>query len=247
MILKYLKGSTQKLYLLLFALVIIPFTFTCKEFIPELNKNPKAEFCWGRVKYTLQVKFYAKEHPSFDPSELEYVCAVEQLSDDPDGEVVHYKWDFGDGTTGEGENPFHYYEKEGKYFVELTVMDDDDFDDTIIKEVEVYAENTLPKAVLSTNSSSNTEDINFVWQFDGSESYDPDGRICNYKFEISRHPDDILIAKFEGNRNNIVYVFKVGDLGGKDKESANFKVQLTVTDDHGATDEILMIITVNDA
>jgi PKD repeat protein len=171
---------------------------------------------------------------------------VEQLSYDDDGEIVHYKWDFGDGTTGEGENPFHYYEKEGKYFVELTVTDNDDFDDTIIKEVEVYAENIPPKAVLLTNSSSNTEDINFVWQFDGSGSSDPGGKICNYKFEIRRHPDDHFIDEFEGNRNNIVYVFKTADLGGGNKNSAKFKVTLTVTDDLEGTDDIAIIITVND-
>lgn len=246
MILKFLKQSTQKPYFLLFALVIVGCTFTCKEFIPELNKKPEAGFCWGRVKNdTLQVKFFAKGHPS-DPSNLEYFCGEEKFSYDPDGAVVHYKWHFGDGTTGEGENPFHYYEKREKYFVELTVTDNDDFENTIIKEVEAYAENILPKAVLSTNSSSNTEDINFVWQFDGIESYDPDGRITNYKFEIRRHPDNNFIDKFEGNQNNIVYVFKATDLGGNDKDSAKFKVTLTVKDDLDGTDDIAIIITVND-
>ena len=171
-------------------------------------------------------------------------CALSQLSQDLDGEIVQYRWAFGDGTTGEGENPFHYYETEGTYFVELTVIDNDEFEDKIIKEVEVYAEKILPKAVLSTNSSSKIEDINFVWQFDGSGSQDEDGRIINYKFEIRRHPDNDFIAEFDSNRNNIVYVFKKADLGGKN--SANFKVTLTVTDDHEGIDDTPIIITVND-
>lgn len=247
MILKCLKGSTQKLYLLLFALVIVGFTFTCKEFIPELNKNPEAGFCWGRVKIdTLQVRFFAKGHPA-DDSNLEYFCDEQKFSYDPDGAVVHYKWHFGDGTTGEGENPFHSYEKRGKYFVELTVTDNDDFDDTIIKEVEAYAENILPKAVLSTNSSSNTEDINFPWKFDGSESYDPDGRINYYKFKIiRRHSNNVVIAESDSNsnRDNFAYFFEKADLGGKD--SADFTVTLTVTDDLYGTDDITIIITVDD-
>jgi hypothetical protein len=243
MIAKFLKQSSQKPYFLLFALIIVGCTFTCKEFIPELNKNPEAEFCWGRVKKSLQVKFFAKGHPS-DKSEFEHFYCEGIFSTDPDGAVVHYKWQFGDGTTGEGENTFHDYEKEGKYFVELTVIDNDDFDDTIIKEVEATEkENILPTAVLSTNSFSKTENINFVWIFDGSESNDPDGEIENYKFEIiRRHSDNVIIAISDSKRDNFVHLFEKADLGGE--PSAYFTVTLTVTDDHRGTDYIPIIIKV---
>ena len=45
-------------------------------------------------------------------------------SSDPDGDVLTFEWDFGDGTTGTGIRPNHLYEKIGNFTVVLTVSDD---------------------------------------------------------------------------------------------------------------------------
>ena len=45
-------------------------------------------------------------------------------SDDPDGSIVSYSWDFGDGATGSGVTPSHSYATAGTYTVTLTVTDD---------------------------------------------------------------------------------------------------------------------------
>lgn len=47
--------------------------------------------------------------------------------DNPDGTVVRYDWDFGDGTTAvnAGPKPTHTYAKDGTYQVTLTVTDDE--------------------------------------------------------------------------------------------------------------------------
>jgi PKD repeat protein len=45
-------------------------------------------------------------------------------SEDPDGTIVAYRWDFGDGTTGTGSRPVHAYTAVGTYTVELCVTDD---------------------------------------------------------------------------------------------------------------------------
>jgi hypothetical protein len=46
------------------------------------------------------------------------------LSYDPDGHVVSWIWDFGDGNSGEGEIVTHSYSNTGMYNVLLTVTDD---------------------------------------------------------------------------------------------------------------------------
>lgn len=45
-------------------------------------------------------------------------------SADPDGDLVGYAWDFGDGQTGDGATATHTYATDGTYTVTLTVTDD---------------------------------------------------------------------------------------------------------------------------
>ena len=45
-------------------------------------------------------------------------------STDPDGTIVSYVWDFGDGNTGEGAEIIHEYQSAGPHTVTLTVTDD---------------------------------------------------------------------------------------------------------------------------
>ncbi|MCK4758373.1 MAG: PKD domain-containing protein, partial [Thermoplasmata archaeon] len=43
---------------------------------------------------------------------------------DPDGTIIDYSWDFGDGNSSGGEYIFHSYTAAGNYTVILTVTDD---------------------------------------------------------------------------------------------------------------------------
>ncbi len=45
-------------------------------------------------------------------------------SNDPDGEVVGYRWDFGDGGKAEGVESIHLYPEPGEFVVTLVVTDD---------------------------------------------------------------------------------------------------------------------------
>ena len=45
-------------------------------------------------------------------------------SEDPDGAIESYEWDFGDGTTDSGVTVEHEYLEPGQYTVTLTVRDD---------------------------------------------------------------------------------------------------------------------------
>jgi PKD repeat protein len=45
-------------------------------------------------------------------------------SSDPDGSIVGYAWDFGDGATSSQASPSHTYGTDGTYTVHLTVTDD---------------------------------------------------------------------------------------------------------------------------
>ena len=51
-------------------------------------------------------------------------------STDPDGTIVSYMWDFGDGSSGTGPTPTHTYSAAGTYNVTLTVTDSNNASDS---------------------------------------------------------------------------------------------------------------------
>jgi PKD repeat protein len=59
------------------------------------------------------------------------------LSYDPDGDIVKYEWDFGDGTSGDGMSVSHTYTVAGTLTVVLKVTDDGGKTDTAQKTIVV--------------------------------------------------------------------------------------------------------------
>ena len=56
---------------------------------------------------------------------------------DPNGTIVSYAWDFGDGTTGSGASVAHTYAQDGAFTVRVTVTDNDGLTDTATFTVNV--------------------------------------------------------------------------------------------------------------
>ncbi|HMB68924.1 MAG TPA: FG-GAP-like repeat-containing protein, partial [bacterium] len=71
---------------------------------PPLNRPPDASFTW--VANGFDVDFT-------------------DTSSDPDGVIVSWLWDFGDGSSSTVPSPSHTYTAENTYIVRLTVTDDD--------------------------------------------------------------------------------------------------------------------------
>lgn len=63
------------------------------------------------------------EYPEENPVTGEAVIFDASASSDPDGEVVAWDWDFGDGNEGSGKTVTHSYSEAGEYLVWLTVTD----------------------------------------------------------------------------------------------------------------------------
>jgi chitodextrinase len=75
---------------------------------------------------------------------------------DPDGEIVSYQWDFGDGTTGFGENPVHTYQFPGTYTVTLTMIDDAGLTVTMSQVVSIVAGAAAPTEAENNFFQSNS-------------------------------------------------------------------------------------------
>jgi PKD repeat protein len=69
-------------------------------------------------------------------------------SSDPDGTIVSYEWDFGDGFIGTDVVTTHTYESAGTFNVTLTVTDDLGATDTLQQEITV---DPLPTLTITIN------------------------------------------------------------------------------------------------
>lgn len=71
------------------------------------------------------------------PHEGQVVSFDGTASSDPDGAIVSWDWDFGDGGTGTGDQVTHSYAAPGDYAVTLTVTDNDGLSSTCAQPVHV--------------------------------------------------------------------------------------------------------------
>lgn len=99
-------------------------------------------------------------------------------SEDADGRIDQWAWDFGDGAGATGRQVNHDYASSGSYTITLTVVDDEGAKDRSSHTVEVLMPNAKPAAVFSFNC------IKRECSFDASESRDSDGEITTYRWDF---------------------------------------------------------------
>jgi PKD repeat protein len=77
---------------------------------------------------------------SFQASCAGLTCTFTDTSSDPDGSIMEWVWDFGDGASSTGQTAStlsHTFGGGGRYGVRLTVSDDDGASATTVQEVSV--------------------------------------------------------------------------------------------------------------
>jgi PKD repeat protein len=172
----------------------------------EGNVTPTAAFTWDADGLTV----------SFDGS----------LSSDPDGTVVAWDWDLGDGNTATGVDPEHTYGASGTYTVILTVTDDEGATAQTSHLVEVSdgppAGNQPPVAAFSWDADG------LSVLFDGSGSSDPDGSVVAWAWDFG-----------DGSVGSGVTAQHSYAAPG------SYMVTLTVTDGEGATGQVQQQVAVS--
>ncbi|MBN1456037.1 MAG: PKD domain-containing protein [Methanomicrobia archaeon] len=133
---------------------------------------------------------------------------------DPDGTLIAYSWDFGDGCTATGVSVTHQYTQNGTFVVNVTVTDNDGATDSDACTVTVS---------LSPVADAGPDQICLMGEvvyFNGSESYDHDGTVKTYQWNFGDG----------GNATGPAVTHCYADTG-------TYTVSLTVTDDCGALDQ----------
>lgn len=135
---------------------------------------------------------------------------------DPDGSIVSYNWNFGDGSGDSGSAVWHRFTAGGTYQVTLTVTDNDGASDAALQSIQVGQSNQSPVAAF-TFTPPNPAPGSWV-QFDASASFDPDGSIVSYSWNLG-----------DGSSDSGALVWHRFVFGGA------FTVTLTVVDNEGAS------------
>jgi PKD repeat protein len=145
---------------------------------------------------------------------------------DPDGTIVSYAWDFGDGGTSTEANPSHTYTAPGSYVTTLTVTDDADGTSSATVAIEAVA-NQVPHAAAEASPLTVREGGSV--EFSSAGSTDPDGAIVSHLWDFG-----------DGETSS------AANPSHRYEAPGTYHVSLTVTDDDGATatDQDAVVITV---
>jgi large repetitive protein len=85
-------------------------------------------------------------------------CDFRDASEDDDGRVVAWSWNFGDGRSSTLQSPTHTYSSPGEYEVTLTVRDDDGATDQSVAHVDVEAPPPPPPGGTETTITGDAPD-----------------------------------------------------------------------------------------
>ena len=141
-------------------------------------------------------------------------------SNDLDGFITNYTWDFGDGDFAYGAMVSHRYADDGIYNVTLTVKDDNGATGSVVKLIIIS--NVPPSA----NFSFSMDNLSVSFQ---DESFDPDGFITNWSWDFGDGEMGY------GKTVNHTY-----------ESNAIYQVTLTIKDDDDALANITKNITLTD-
>ena len=98
---------------------------------------------------------------------------------DPNGSIVSYQWNFGDGNTGSGTTVSHTYTHYGAYSVRMIVTDNDGLVDTVATTATIPAQ--PPTAGVDGPYSSHEGSS---VSMSAASSSDPDGTLVSYEWDF---------------------------------------------------------------
>jgi VCBS repeat-containing protein len=132
-------------------------------------------------------------------------------SNDPDGRIAGYAWNFGDNTSSNEKSPKHDYAVGGSYTVTLVVTDNAGATGQVSSGITVSVPNKAPHAEFEVQCTN--LDCSFT-----DKSSDEDGSIAGWQWDFG-----------DGQGSNLQSPSHSYSVPG------NYQVGLTVTDNGGAT------------
>ncbi len=187
-------NSSDKLYIRDF---INPGRYEGEIFIVDYNSKAITKAILEKFSVIINDKPTADFKKNIVASPNEKIVFDAGSSFDRDGKIVRYEWDFGDGSTGTGALINRTYSNPGKYLVRLKVTDDyflNECNYSIDTATVIINSKPVAVAVNKLIGSINEEIV-----FDASSSFDNDGNILRYEWDIkgfAREEGAVVKKKF---------------------------------------------------
>jgi len=112
---------------------------------------------------------------------------------DPDGDVIGFHWDFGDGVTSSEPNPVHTYHQPGIYTATLTANDARDAIDVDTKIIRVG--NEPPVATIVAPTADIRYQIGDVVNLSGAANDFEDGGLTHRRWQTGFVTDTVKISR----------------------------------------------------
>lgn len=139
----------------------------------------------------------------------------------PAGEIQSYEWDFGNKNVfndGKGVTIQHTFDQAGTYTVNLRITDNT-LQSTVVSHDITVAGANVPTAVISIPTTDGHYYTGTQYTFLGENSTSPAGKIVNYQWDFGDQTP-------KASTRTVTHTFKT---------AGTYEVNLTVTDDKGAT------------
>jgi len=156
-------------------------------------------------------------HPPISRAGNDALIAKDELlnfdggtSSDQDGQIINYRWDFGDGGSATTTRASHSFTTPGKYKVALTVKDNSGTETDTVSDTMMVTVNAQPLANAGENQLVTASEV----KFDGTASKDADGKITRYQWDFG--------DGFSSDEAAPAHVYS---------KTGTYNVKLTVTDD----------------
>jgi len=174
--------------------------------------SPPDTWLWSREPAVVNEPPVADfSYVPISPTTLDEI-AFTDLSFDPDGSIVSWLWDFGDGSTSTAQNPTHSYADDGTYTVTLTVTDDDGAENVASREISVSNVGPVAEFSFSPPNPTTQDQIEFT-----ELSTDLDGSVVSWFWDFGDGSTSM--------ERNPTHSYA---------DDGTYTVTLTVTDDDGA-------------
>ena len=160
-----------------------------------------------------------------NPTYVNQYTYFNAVGDDPDGSIVNWHWNFGDGSTWDASysSAYHYYSALGTYNVTVTARDNDGLETSASMLVQVLDQPPYACFYISPNPTV----VGYPTSFYDC-SYDPDGYIASSSWDFG-----------DGTNDNGSYVYHTFASAG------SYLVRLTVVDNAGMTSFLNHTVSVN--